>query len=98
LILPLVAACSAPEDSHVFTLYSNHSKETAFRGHVATFDATPKEGAGADEMWTKAFAEDNWLNCDKVARLLKEEWDLSTKGMNGYEQKKFWCEKGRYRK
>lgn len=96
-VLGWATGCSAPEDSHVFTLYSNHSKDTASRDHVATFDATPIEGARADEMWVKAFAEDNRHNCEKVAKLLKEEWDLSTKGMNGYDQKKFWCEKGRYR-
>jgi hypothetical protein len=96
-LLGFAVGCSPPEDGHVFTLYSNHSKETTFRFHVATFDATPKGGARADGPATKYFADDNQLNCDKVAKLLKEEWDLSTKGM-GHEQKKFWCEKGRYRK
>jgi len=98
LMLPMAAACTEPEDSHMFTLYSNHFTNTMFRGHVATFDATPKEGARKDEAWTKSFAEDNWHNCEKVAKLLKEEWDLSTKGMSGYDQQKFWCEKGRYRR
>ena len=98
LILALAAGCSAPADTHVFTLYGNVPADPAFRIHVATFDASPKEGNGADDAWIKLFAEDNWLNCEKIAKLLNEEWDLSVKGLKGHEQKKFWCEKGRYRR
>ena len=88
----IASGCSQQSDDHIFTLYSNAASDSSYRFHVATFD---KDSQIANQAWQEATGKDNQWNCDKAARLFKEEWDQTIKGQ---EQVKYWCEKGRFRK
>jgi hypothetical protein len=92
--LALASGCSAPDDSHVFTLY-NYYREPTPRFHVATFDQSPID---TGKRFVDRATEDNRSGCEKVARLLQEDWDVSGKKMKDPPVAKWWCEKGRYRK
>ena len=87
--------CSGHDDSHVFTLYSNAASNHSARLHVATFDVYIGKDNPAAKNFQAAAAMGNQVKCQKVADLLKEDWDRTVK----YEPNvKFWCEKGVYRK
>lgn len=85
--------CSKSNDEHIFTLYSSYRNN---RLPVATFDTEPIswKDKNTDEQFIKWFAEDNFKECSKVAKLLENEWVNTVKN----NDIKYWCEKGRYRK
>ncbi|MBE0627765.1 MAG: hypothetical protein IH606_23480 [Burkholderiales bacterium] len=83
----LLAACGEKDnpDEAIFTLYSSAPSDQFFRGHEATFDAYLKS---EDAFW-------NAKKCERVARLLQENWQAEVSKTISV---RFWCEKGRYRK
>jgi hypothetical protein len=93
LISLVLIGCSKTNDEHIFTLYSSYQNN---RLHVATFDAAPNswDDKKMDEQFKKWFTEDNFKDCNKVAELLKTDWENTVKT----DDIKYWCEKGRYRK
>ncbi len=94
LLIIILIGCSRSDDEHIFTLYSSYKSSN--RHHFATFDETTiswnedKSDAGS----RKLSSELNFSKCNKVAELLKVEWENTVKT----DEIKYWCEKGRYRK
>ena len=87
--------CSGQDDGHVFTLYSNAASNLSARLHISTFDAYIGKDHPDARKFQAAAGIANQASCQKVADLLKEDWDRSVK----FEPNvKFWCEKGVFRK
>ena len=69
----------------VFTLYRNVPSDQSFRVHVATFDA-----ADSDEKGDEFYNLSNWKNCERAQKMFQAQPD--------WQDVKFWCEKGRFKK
>jgi hypothetical protein len=91
-VLIMTAGGSRASENHIFTLYTHAAYDVTYRIHVATFDALPKRLAD-NQAWQIAMAKENLRNCEKAARLFKEEWDRSIKGQ---QHVRYWCERGRF--
>jgi hypothetical protein len=82
----LVAACGHKEpEVEVFTLYRNVPSDQTFRVHVATFDASGPDGRGSE---FDNFS--NFKNCERAQQMFQAQPD--------WNNVKFWCEKGRFKK
>lgn len=88
----ILFGCEKNSDDHIFTLYSSYKNN---RVHIATFDATPVSwnDKKLDEQFIKWVSEDNFKNCQKVAKIFEIDWVKTAET----DELKLWCEKGRYR-
>jgi len=86
ILITVTAACGDKEpEVEVFTLYRNVPSDETFRVHVATFDAAGHEGRGSHFYnWSNA------KNCERAAKMFQAQPE--------WQDVKFWCEKGRFKK